>query len=173
MGVASLIVTGVATGLQVYSQMQAGKTAERVAKVNDKNAQTEAKNLEAEARNKQLEFAEGVKRERINQRKAMASLRARLSGSGTLMNSGTAMDILGETAGNFQLAISDAARASTMQVTSIYQRADGVRRQGKMGIWEAGQAKQASTLEAFSTGLSGVSKSVSAYGHNKYTGFIP
>jgi hypothetical protein len=82
------------------------------------------------------------------------------------------LDILGETAGNFQLAISDAARATAMQTTSIYQSADAVRRQGKMGIWVAGQAKKASTLSAIGTGISAATQAVSAYGHNKYTGAI-
>lgn len=160
MGMAGIgmLFTGVSAGLQVYSQMQAGKTAERVAKANNKNA-------EIEARNQESEFAEGVKRDRINQRKQMSTLRARLSTQGTRTETGTPMDILGETAGNFQLAISDAARATTMQTASI-------RHAGQMGIWEAKQAKKASTIAAIGTGIQGITSAVSAYGHNKYTGAI-
>lgn len=178
--------TGVSSGLQVYSQLQAGKTAMRVAKYNDKNAQAEAANVEAEAknveaaaRNKELEFAEGVKRERMNERRQMATLRARLSSQGTRTDTGTSIDILGETAGNFQLAISDAARATNMQRASMIQNAaslrlnaDSLRRQGKIGIWEAKQAKKASTLSAIGTGISAATQMATTYAHNRYSGAI-
>lgn len=168
-----MLFTGVSSGLQVYSQLQAGNTATRVAKANNANAMVEATNLEAEARNKETEFMEGVKRERMNQRRAMATIRAKLSTQGTRTDTGIADDILGETAGNFQLAISDAARATTMQSRSIYAAADTVRRQGQMGVWEAKQVKRASTLSALGTGISAVTQGVKTYGHNKYTGAIP
>lgn len=167
-----MLFTGVSAGLQVYSQLQAGKTAERVAKANDKNAQQEATNREAEATNKELEFAESVKRSRMNQRKAAATLRARLSTQGTRTDTGTALDIMGETDSAFELAVNDAARQVGMQSASIYQNAAMVRYQGKMGVYDAQQAKKASTLSAIGTGISAVSGMVSTYAHNRYTGAL-
>ena len=151
-----MLFQGMSTGLSVYSQLQEGKTAMRVAKYNDKN-------LQAEARNKELEFMEASKRARINQRKTMSTLRANLSTQGTRTDTGTALDIFGETAGNFQVAISDAARATNMEAYSLRQK-------GKMTIFEGKSLKQAATLKAIGTGISGVASAVSAFGHNQYTG---
>jgi hypothetical protein len=151
-----LLFTGISSGLQVYSQMQAGKTAERVAKFN-------AENLEVEARNKESEFVEATKRARINQRRNIGTLRARLSTQGTRADTGTAPLIMGDYASAFELAIDDAARATNMEAASLRQA-------GKMAIWEGKQVKKASTMSAIGTSLSGVTSAVSAYGHNKYTG---
>ena len=153
---AGMLFTGISTGLQVYSQIQQGKTAETIAKYNNDLALSEAHNQE-------LQFAEAAKRETLNQRKDMATLRAQLSTQGTSITTGTPLSIMGETAGLFQTRLADAARASAMQAESIRQK-------GRMGIWEAGQQKQASTLAAIGTTIQGVSSAVSAYSHNRYTG---
>jgi hypothetical protein len=153
-----MLFSGISTALQVKSSLDQGKAAVATAKYNDRNAQ-------AEARNNELEFMEATKRARINQRKQMSTLRSRLSTQGTRTDTGPALDILGETAGNFQLAISDAARATNMQASAIRQA-------GKMGIWEAKQVKKAATMQAIGTGIQGITSAVSAYGHNKYSGAI-
>lgn len=153
-----MLFTGISTGLQVYSKIQEGKTAMRVAKYNDNLA-------EREATNKELEFSEGVKRERISQRKASATQRARLTTTGNLSSTGTPLLVMEETQMNFQTSISDAARATSMQASSF-------RQQGKMGLWQAKQAKKAATIGAIATGIQGVSQAVSAFGHNRYSGAL-
>jgi hypothetical protein len=156
-----MLFSGISTALQVKSSLDQGKAAVATAKYNDRNAQ-------AEARNNELEFMEATKRARINQRKQMSTLRSRLSTQGTRTDTGPALDILGETAGNFQLAISDAARATNMQASAIRQAG----KMGKMGIWEAKQVKKAATMQAIGTGIQGITSAVSAYGHNKFSGAI-
>lgn len=175
-----MLFTGVSSGLQVYNQIEQGRTAGRVAKYNNEQATLDAEaqkaNLEAEARNQEAETMEQTKRARINQRRAMATQRASLSSQGTLTTTGTGLAILGETAGSFQTMISDATRASAMQTASIRRAGEvGVwdaKRKNTMRTWEAKQAKKASTLSAIGTGIQGVQQAVSAYGHNKYTGAI-
>lgn len=153
-----MLFNGISTALQVKSSLDQGKAAVATAQYNDRNAQAEARNTEAE-------FMEATKRARINQRKQMSTLRAQLSTQGTRTDTGPALDLLGETAGNFQLAISDAARATNMQASAI-------RQQGKMGIWEAKQVQKAAKLQAIGTGIQGITSAVAAYGHNKYSGAI-
>lgn len=153
-----LLFSGISTGLAVYSQAQQGKTAERVAEYNNDLAQSEAKNQE-------LQFAEAAKREQINQRRRVATVRAQLSQTGTDSATGTPLAILGDTASNFQTSIADAARASAMQAQSM-------RAQGAMGLWQGQQQASAAKLSAVGTSLQGITSAVSAYGHNRYTGAI-
>lgn len=151
-----MLFSGVATGLQMYSQHQQGETAERVAEYNNQLAVREASNQEAQT-------AEGIKRERINQRAALATLKARMATSGQSLTSGTPLLLAGETASRFQLGISDAARSSAMQAAAM-------RQQGIMGLWEGKQAKQAATTAMIGTGIQGITSAVSAYQKNTYTG---
>ena len=175
-----MLFSAVGTGVQMYSQIQQGKTAARVAQYNADAGNAAAKYNNdlavAEANNKDAETTQGIIRERVNQRAALGTLRAQLADSGTSGESGTSLDLIGNSASNFQLNVSDAARASAMQAASA--RASGqmglwkASTQGAVGVWEGQQAKSAGTLAAIGTGFSGVANMDSAYGHNKFTGAL-
>lgn len=153
---AGLLLTAASTGIQMYSQLQAGKTAKTVAKYNNQLAQNEAEN-------KELEFAESAKRASINQQRSVATIRAQLAQQGTVMTTGTPLAVVGENSSIFQTRLADAARASAMEAESL-------RAKGRMGIWEGNQAAKAAKLAAIGTGIQGLTSAVSAYGHNRYTG---
>jgi hypothetical protein len=152
----SWIATGVflvASAATAYSQVRAADAAEKAAEYNNDLAKEEAKNRE-------LEGHEQIKRERIANRQRLAQIRNRLASSGLLTTSGTPLAILGEAAGNFELGIQDAARASSMQAASLLA-------QGKMGLWEAEQGKTSAYIGATSTMLSAAGGAASAYYRTK------
>ncbi len=151
-----LLFTGVATGLSVYSQMQQGKTAERVAEYNNASAQREATN-------KELEFSEGAQRAQLNQVRASGAMRAQLASSGVDSATGTPLAILGDTAGHFQTGLNDAARATAMQATAMRQT-------GAMALWQGQNQKQAANIGAIASGLKGIGDMGSTFGHNQYSG---
>lgn len=151
----AVTATVVAAGVGAYGQVSAANAAEKAAEYNNDLT-------EAEAKNRELEGHEQIKRERIANRQRMAAIRNKLANSGTLTTSGTPLAILGEAAGNFELGIQDAARASSMQAASL-------RAQGKMGLWEAEQGKKAAYLGATATVLSAAGSAGGSYQRTKKT----
>lgn len=154
----STAATAVGTGVSIYGQQQAAEAQEDAADYNNKLAENEALNEE-------LVAAENIKRARVEKRREMARLRTSLVSTGTLTTSGTPLAILGESSANLELGIADAARASAMQAASF-------RSQGKMGLWEAGQARRAANLNSVATGIKGASSAASAYSGYKYNGTL-
>lgn len=157
--VASIAAAVIGTGVSIYSQQQQAESAQRAAEYNNRLASQEAHNRE-------LEAAEQARRARIENRRRMASIRARLAGSGTLTTTGTPLAILGESSSNLDLQIQDALRATNMQATAM-------RAQGQMGLWEAGQAQSAASLSAIGTGLGGFSSALSGYSSAVYQNALP
>ena len=153
MGVAILAFSALATlasaGVSIYGQQQAAKTQERAAEYNNQIA-------ENEARHRELETAEQVKRQRLKDKREMATLRNNLAAGGTLTTEGTPLAILGESAAFMDLAIQDAVRESTIEAASI-------RAQGQMGLWNAKQARSAARISSIGTALGGISSAATAY----------
>lgn len=153
---AALAATAISTGVSVYSQQQQAKTQERIAAYNAKRAEQEAANREREA-------SEARKRARIEKRKRLARIRNDLASRGTLTNVGAPLAILGESAGNMELRIQDAARASSMQAASL-------RAGGAMGLWEADQYSSAANLQSIGTVASGLASMGGTYAGGVYNG---
>jgi hypothetical protein len=137
----------VSTAATVYSQQQAAKSQEQQAEYNNIIAANQAKAQEQEA-------AEQAKRDRIGQRKALARLRTQLAANGRSTSAGTPLDILGESAANFNLGIQDAARVASINAANT-------RAEGAMGLWKADQAQTAANINSVATVASAVG---SAYG---------
>ena len=137
----------VGTGISIYSQQQQAKSQEAAADYNNDLA-------EQEARNAELEAAEQAKRQQITKRRELSRLRTDLIGQGTLTTTGSPLAILGESSATMDLSIADAARASHMQAASF-------RSQGRMGLWEASQARTAANLNSLATGISGIGSAAS------------
>lgn len=142
--IAAVVVSTAAT---VYSQQQAAAAQQQAANYNNIVAANQAKAAEQDA-------AEQAKRDRITQRKALARLRTQLSANGRSTSAGTPLDIIGESAANFNLGIQDAARVASINATNI-------RAEGAMGLWKADQAKTAANIQSVATVASAVG---SAYG---------
>jgi len=139
----------VSTGVSIYGQQQAAKTQERAAEYNNKIA-------ENEARHRELETAEQVKRQRLQDKREMATMRNNLAATGTLTTEGTPLAILGESAAYMDLRIQDAVRESTIEAASI-------RAQGQMGLWNAKQARSAARISSIGTAFNGLANAATAY----------
>lgn len=155
---AALAITAIGTGVSIYGQQQAKESQEKAAAYNSQLAASEARNKEAET-------AEAIARQRRKDKSQRAALLAKLSTGGTLTTSGTPLLIMQENAGNQELAIADALRASSIQAASI-------RAQGQMGLWESSQASKAADLSSIGTGLSGLGSITGSYSKSLKSGAI-
>ena len=133
-----------AAGLSAYTSLQQGRAAKSAASYNNALALDEARNLELETR-------ESITRERQRQREAIATMRASVARSGVRSDTGSTLQMFGETAARFQTTVADAARAASIQANTI-------RAKGSMGIWEGRQAGSAARLSALGTMLDGAGK---------------
>jgi hypothetical protein len=151
-GIVGMLGGLLSAGLGIYSTRQQGKTAVAAANYNNALAVREAENL-------QKETAENIARTRINNRRSLSTLRTRAAASGTLTTSGSTAAMLAAAAGTFEVGIADAARAANL-------RAESIRQQGQMKIWEAKQQKKAANLQAIGQGIAGLTKAAdTAYGN--------
>jgi translation initiation factor 1 (eIF-1/SUI1) len=160
MGLAALGLIGsvASTGLSIYGASQQASAAKQAARYN-------AAIAEAEAKNQELQTAEGIKRQRMNNRAALSELRNRLANSGTITTSGSPLTVQSETAGRMELAIADAARASAIQAESL-------RAKGRMGLWEADQMTRAARISMFGTAIGGAASAFGTYSQARYTGAL-
>ena len=152
LAVAAVASTAVAT----YSTVAQAQAAKKAGVAANKNAQAENNNAE-------LENAEAMKRERAKAARHMATVRARLAGTGTDTNQGTPLTVLGENANNIELSFQDAARRNAMQSASMLQA-------GAMAQWSGNQAYKAGMISAAGTALKGLSGAASEYDDAVYTG---
>ena len=155
-GAIGLIGGLLSTSLQIYGTQQQGKASLAAANYNNALAEREATNFEAET-------AENIRRNRINNRRGLASLRVRLASSGTLATSGSTAAVLADAAGTLEIGIADAARAANLRAASI-------RQQGQMQLFNAKQQQKAASLQSFGLGLSGLTSAASTAYSNYQVG---
>lgn len=155
-GAIGLIGTLASTGVQMYGQRQAAQAEMQAAQYNQRLAEQEAANRETETR-------AGIARQRVSNREALAELRNRMAFSGVQTTTGTPLLVAGESAGRMEIEIQDAARRANIEAASL-------RAKGRMGIWEAQQAKAATRINLLATGLKGASSAFGQYQDGKYQG---
>jgi hypothetical protein len=156
--IASLVATGLSTGISMYGQKQQAEAATAAAKYNNKLLNAEADNLATESREAQT-------REIQRNRRQLSALRSSLSQQGTVSSSGSPLAILGESATNLSLGIADAARRTDMQTRAL-------RAQGQMGLWDAKQQQTATKINMVSTAIGSASKAASSVVDYKYKGIF-
>lgn len=137
----SLTTTAIGTGAAVFSQIQQGKAAEDAAEAN-------ARLAEQEAKNKQSVALENIRRQRARNRRFLSRQRALIAGRGIAME-GSALAILGRSAGVLDINIDDALREAQLSINQSHSEAQQARFGGD-------QARGASNLQAGATLLSGV-----------------
>ncbi len=139
---AALATAIVGTGVSVYGQVQQAKTAKAMGAYNAKLAENQA--LQAE-----MDGAENTRRKRQENRRMMATQRSRLAKAGVL-EAGTPLEVMAETAGNLELETLDYARSVRMQAT-------GLRAQGAMDKAMGSAQARAAYIGAGASLLSGAS----------------
>jgi hypothetical protein len=153
--VASLAATAVGTGVQMYGQYQAGKTAEKIA---NRNAQVR----EEAARNSENETIENVRRMRRESRRNLARMRGRFAKAGVTAE-GTPLEVLADQAAEFELQAADEYRQGTIYANRLRTQAD-------MDRMEGASARRQSMYAMGSTLFSGIASMGGQYGNFKHLG---
>lgn len=123
-------------------------------------ARAQARNTEAEQQNRQLEFVQQMAREREKSRRTLSSIRARMAQTGLSTTQGTPLEILGESAGNIELAFQDAARRQTIQDQSLTAQAGMLRFQGKQAQTSSYISAAGQLLQSAGSGANTYSRAV-------------
>jgi hypothetical protein len=105
----------IGAGLSVYGQMQQAETAKAMGKYNAKLAENQALQTEMDAH-------ENIRRQRSQNERLLATQRSRFAKAG-VVEEGTPLELLAETAGTLELATLDYSRQQSQQATSL--RAQG------------------------------------------------
>lgn len=143
----SPVMTGVGlvgTGMEMFGQMSSAKTDAEILKANAESARMAGESAVETAKGEQL----ALSRER---RQLIGKQAAAIAGGGVEVSSGSALDVMAATAGNYEQDIAtlgqnaqEALKAKTYEA-SIYD-------------WAAERKKKAGLINAFGTGLTGLSR---------------
>jgi|SRR5215217_1913032 len=105
----------IGTGVAVYGQVQAAKTAKEMGEYNAKLAENQAQQVDMDAR-------ESVKRRREQNRRFQGMQRTAFAKSGVSIE-GSPLEVMAETAGILELEALDASRQASQQTSAL--RAQG------------------------------------------------
>ncbi len=144
LAVASIASTVVGTGVAVYGQSQAAEAEAEAAKANARNAE-----LTAQAR--EQESHEAILRRQRQARAELASMRATMAESGTVLNTGSNLDVLGAATTRLETNIADYARQSMLEARAL-------RHNASLSTWEASQRQSAAGFQMAGTVLGGVAR---------------
>jgi hypothetical protein len=120
--VTALGATLVGTGVQMYGQRQQAKTAERVAERNAKIQENEALQTEMDAR-------ENARRLRADSKAKLKTQRSRYAKAGVI-NEGTPLEVMAETAGLLELDALEISRQGKAKATRLRAGAEVSRQDG-------------------------------------------
>jgi hypothetical protein len=144
--VTAIAVTVVATGVSVYGQVQQAQTAKAMGKYNAKVAEQQALQTEMDA-------AENIRRKRRENRRLLATQRSRYAKAGVL-EEGTPLELLAETAGNLEMETLDYDRQQRMA-------AAGLRAQGAADLALGSNQARAAYIGAGASLLQGTASAAS------------
>lgn len=136
----ALSLAGLGTAVSVYGQVQQAQTAKAMGKYNAKLAENQARQTEMDA-------AENIRRKRKENKRLIATQRSRYAKAGVL-EEGTPLELLAETAGNLEMETLDYARQQR-------QAAAGLRAQGAADLAMGANQARAAYIGAGSSLLSG------------------
>ena len=144
----AIAVTVIGAGVSFAGQQQAAAAA-------DENADVQKQAAEQSARNQELQTAETVRRERLNNRRRLARLRSSMNAGGVSM-SDSSMDVFAETAATQELAIQDIGREGNLD-------AQNQRSAGAMAQWEGKAQAAATRVSSYGNLLSAGSSALTTY----------
>ena len=152
----AIAVTVIGAATTYVGQQKAADAAEEAGKMQKKAADQNARNTE-------LQTAENIRRERMNNRRRLARMRSDMAGTSGLVFDGTMEDAFLETAGQMELQIQDTARAGAMEAANS-------RSAGAMAQWEARAQATATRTQATGTLISSVAGAGNSYARIAPTG---
>lgn len=176
LAIGSLATTAVGTGISIYGQRQAAKTAQSVgdynarisemageynASVAEQNAAQvaatsayNAKLLENQALQTEMDARENVRRKRLENTRYLSTQRSRFAAAG-VTDEGSPLEAMAETAKLLEMDALEVNRQAQIRAAQVRAGAAEERRQG---TFQAGQYKQQAGFERF-YGAAGAAKS--------------
>ena len=154
-GIASVTISAIGTGISVKASNDAADAAENVAAMNA-NEQRKQANKEAET------AAENARRAEQEKTRYLATQRAQLAASGLAME-GTPLAVLGDTAQALELQIMDLGADAAARQRALRQGA-------ALSIYEGKSQASALRTEGLATGIQGTSSALT--GGAKAGGYI-
>ena len=167
LAIASLAASAVGTGVAIYGQQQAAKTAASVGDYNakiskmtgDYNAAVSEQNakqvadtseynaqvLESQALQTEMDARENIRRKRIENARYASTQRARFAASG-VTEEGSPLEAMAETAALLEMDAQEVNRQAQINASRIRAGAAEERRQG---LFQAGQYKQQAGFDRF------------------------
>ena len=147
-GVATVVISAVGTGVSMKASADAADAAENVAMLNA-NEQKKQANREAEV------AAENARRAEREKTRYLASQRAQLAASGLAME-GTPLAVLGDTAQALELQILDLGSEAATRMRALRQGA-------ALSLYEGKSQASALRTQSIATGLDGLSSAAGGY----------
>lgn len=138
--IASLVMMLAGAATSYVGSQQAAKASEEAGRQQQAAA-------DAAARNAELQASENANRERVNNRRRLARMRAGMAGTSGMAFDGSMQDAFVESAGQFELQVQDAARAAAMEAANTRSRGD-------MALWESRAQATALKTRSYGTLLS-------------------
>lgn len=154
--VLSLAATAASTGVAVYGQRQAAKSAEATNAYNAALAKDQALTREREDH-------EQTMRARADKRRRMAMARSKIAASGAALGEGTSADIMEVLDTRLELGIQDASRRAQLEARAI-------RQQQKMADLDTKRQVSALKTQSYGTLLSGGSQLAGDMSNFSYKG---
>ena len=151
--IAAMVATAVGSGVSAYSSYQSGKATQRINEYNAKLAEQAA--LDKERDGKIIANATRANNERIKSRQ-----RALFAKGGVVSGTGSPLMVMAEQAAQLEMGALDAERTATNESSSLRTQAVLDRMAGKA-------ARQAGTLNAVGTVLSGAGQAGAMYASKK------
>jgi len=149
----AVAIAAVGATVTFIGQQKAADAAEEAGKMQKKAADQNARNTE-------LQTAENIRRERVNNRRRLARMRSDMAGTSGLVFDGTMEDAFLETAGQMELQIQDTAREGSMEAANS-------RSAGAMAQWEARAQATATRIQSYGTLISSAGGAYGNYASTK------
>ena len=153
---ASTAFSLIGAGLSAYSQYSQGKAQKKMANYNAAMAQREARMEAATA-------GENAIRQREQNERQMASMRAKMAASGVSMTGDNVLDVFGATATEYETQVLDVFRDSEMRQNQLQNQAAMHRYQGQ-------QAYSAGKMGAIGSLIGGASRTMGNMYQMRYSG---
>lgn len=154
LAVASLATAAVGTGVAVYGQMQAAKTAKKVVEYNagvaEENAKATAEAAEYNARlaenqalQTEMDARENIRRKRLENSRYLSTQRSRFAKAG-VTEEGSPLIVMSETAALLEMDAQEVNRQAMIEASRLRAGAAETRR---TGVFQAGQYQKQAGFE--------------------------
>lgn len=159
----AIAATAISIGMGAYSAVSQGEAAAEAADYNAKVAENNAKYKQAQALDAEQRGATEAAQHREKVRKLLATQNAMTGASGIDTDSGTALDIMTETAGQGELDSLRIMNNAQREAQGYKVEADNYRAGASIGRWQGQQSATAGQIGAAGSIIGGIGSAAGSY----------